>query len=87
MLCPSADLVAHATAIALKIGHPVYDCLYLACAEVERSPLITADGKLRDAAQAYPGVNVWHIATPDVVERIATAANTALVIQEPPYGN
>ena len=68
-------------AIALKIGHPVYDCLYLACAEVEDSPLVTADIRLRDAARAYPGVDVWHIAASDVVERIVTAA-TALVIQE-----
>ena len=82
VLCPSADLVAHAAAIALEIGHPVYDCLYLACAEVERSPLITADGRLHAAAQAYPGVDVWHIGAPEVVERIMTAA-TALVIQEP----
>ena len=81
MLCPSADLVALASAIALEIDHPVYDCLYLACAEVEGAPLVTADGKLRDAAQAYPGVDVWHLAAPEVGERIVTAA-TALVIQE-----
>ena len=81
VLCPSVDLVAHASAIALEIDHPVYDCLYLACAEVGGAPLITADGKLLDAAQAYPDVDVWHVATPEVGERIATAA-TALVIQE-----
>ena len=81
VLRPAADLVAHASAIALKIDHPVYDCLYLACAEVEAAPLVTADGKLRDAAEAYPGVEVWHIAVPDVGKRIVTAA-TALVIQE-----
>ena len=81
VLRPSADLVAHAAAIALEIDHPIYDCLYLACAEVEGAPLVTADGKLRDAAQTYPGVDVWHIAAPEVGERIVTAA-TALVIQE-----
>ena len=81
MLYPSAELVAHASAIAFEIDHPVYDCLYLACAEVEGAPLVTADGKLRDAAQAYPGVDVWHIAASEVGERIVTAA-TALVIQE-----
>ena len=81
MLCPSAALVAHASAIALEIAHPVYDCLYLACAEVEGAPLVTADGRLRDAAEAYPGVDVWHIAVPEVSKRIVTAA-TALVIQE-----
>ena len=81
VLCPSADLVAHTLAIALEIDHPVYDCLYLACAEVEGAPLVTADGKLCNAAQAYPGVDVWHIAAPEVGKRIVTAA-TALVIQE-----
>ena len=81
VLSPSADLVAHAAAIALEISHPVYDCLYLAGAEVERSPLITADSKLRDAAQTYSGVDVWHIAAPEALERIMIAA-TGLVIQE-----
>ena len=81
VLRPAADLIAHASAIALEIDHPVYDCLYLACAEIEGAPLVTADGKLHDAAEAYPGVEVWHIAIPDVGKRIVTAA-TALVIQE-----
>ena len=81
VLGPSADLVAHASAIALEIDHPVYDCLYLACAETERASLITADGRLHDAAKAYPGVDVWHIAAPEVGKRIVTAA-TALVIRE-----
>ena len=81
VLCSSADLVAHASAIAIEIDHSVYDCLDLAYAEVEGAPLVTADGKLRNAAQAYPAVDVWHIAAPDVRKRIATAA-TALVIEE-----
>ena len=81
VLRPSADLVAHAAAIALEIDHPIYDCLYLACAEVEGAPLVTADGRLCDAARAHPGVHVWHIADPEVSERIVTAS-TALVIQE-----
>ena len=70
MLCPSTDLVALASAIALDIDHPVYDCLYLACAEVEGAPVVTADGKLHDAAQAYPGVDVWCLAAPEVGKRI-----------------
>lgn len=36
---------------------------------------------MRDAAEAYPGVDVWHIAVPEVRKRIVTAATT-LVIQE-----
>ena len=81
VLCPSTDLIVHALAIGLAIHHPVYDCLYLTCAELEGAPLVTADGKLRDAAQGYPGVDVWHIADPEVGNRIAKAT-TALVIQE-----
>ena len=81
VLRPSVDLIARASVIALEIAHPVYDCLYLACAEVEGAPLVTADGRLHDAAEAYPGVDVWHIAAPEVRKRIVSAA-TALVIQE-----
>lgn len=81
VLCPSTDLVAHALDIGLAIHHPVCDCLCLACAEVEEAPLVTADGKLRDAARGYSRVDVWHIAAPEVGERIATAA-TARVIHE-----
>ena len=40
VLCPSADLVAHASAITLEIDHSVYDCLDLAYAEVEGAPLV-----------------------------------------------
>ena len=77
----SADLVAHAAAIALEIDHPVYDCLYLACAQAEGAPLVTADSRLRDAPEAHPGVDVWDIMDPDVRDRIVTAA-TALAIPE-----
>lgn len=80
-LFPAADFVGQAAAIALQIDHPVYDCLYLACAEVEDAPLVTADRKLRDAARAYPGADAWLIADSQTGRRIATAA-TRLVIQE-----
>ena len=81
VLHPSADLVAHAAAIALEIDHPVCDCLYLACAEAEGAPLVTADSRLCDAARTHPDVEVWHIMAPDVRKRIVTAA-TALAIPE-----
>ena len=32
--------------IVLALNHPVYDCLYLACAETVEGILITADRKL-----------------------------------------
>src|SRR5689334_13035430 len=43
VLLPSRELIDRALQIALSIKHPVYDCLYLACAEALGSSLITAD--------------------------------------------
>ena len=37
------DLVERAVRIALEMDHPIYDCLYLACAESTDSDLTTAD--------------------------------------------
>lgn len=38
---------AHAALdLALQIAHPVYDCTYLAVAEMEEAPFVTADMKL-----------------------------------------
>lgn len=37
------EFIDRAAAIAVDIDHPVYDCLYLACAEATASALITAD--------------------------------------------
>jgi predicted nucleic acid-binding protein len=45
-LYPPAPLIGRATEIACALAHPVYDCLYLACAEREGVKLITADLKL-----------------------------------------
>jgi predicted nucleic acid-binding protein len=42
----SADLVDRALQIAFELGHPVYDCLYLACAEAVGGVLVTADDHL-----------------------------------------
>ena len=77
VLQPSTELVMTATALAVQIDHPVYDCVYLACAEAEAAPLVTADERLaRRAAEAYPTVEVWSIGEPEVVQRIAAAAPT-----------
>ena len=45
-LHPVADLIERAMQIAMEIEHPVYDCLYLACAERTESELATADRNL-----------------------------------------
>ena len=43
---PSSRLRDRALQIALALGHPVYDCLYLACAELAGAVLVTADERL-----------------------------------------
>ena len=42
-LQPSTELVIEAAILAVQIDHPVYDCVYLACAEASAAPLVTAD--------------------------------------------
>ena len=82
VLSPSADLVARAAQIAAQIDHPVYDCLYIACAEATGSTLITADRKLRDAvADRAVDVDVQDIGAREVVDDIRDAS-TALVITQ-----
>jgi len=43
---PARDLVSRAPQLSLDLNHPVYDCLYLACAEQESAKLATADARL-----------------------------------------
>jgi predicted nucleic acid-binding protein len=45
-LIGAARLSARAFALAHELDHPVYDCLYLALAEVEDARMITADQRL-----------------------------------------
>ena len=42
-LTPAAELHQPAFEMAYALGHPVYDCLYLALADREQSPVVTAD--------------------------------------------
>ena len=58
--------------------YPVYDCVYLACAEAAAAPLVTADARLAQRArEACPTVDVWNVGEPEVVQRIAAAATPA----------
>lgn len=43
---PILGVVERAAGIACGIGHPVYDCVYLALAEAHGAELVTADRKL-----------------------------------------
>jgi predicted nucleic acid-binding protein len=48
---PSAALLPSAARLAVELGHPVYDCLYLALAAAHAVPIATADERLRQAAK------------------------------------
>lgn len=43
---PMRPLLEPATRLALALGHPAYDCTYLALAEVLSCPVVTADDRL-----------------------------------------
>jgi predicted nucleic acid-binding protein len=49
-LHPSTEFSERALEMALSLNHPIYDCVYLACAEHFDSPLITLDQRLCKAA-------------------------------------
>jgi predicted nucleic acid-binding protein len=55
---PSAELLRPAARLAVELGHPVYDCVYLALASAHAAPLATADERLRRAAERV-GVQIW----------------------------
>ena len=50
-LYPSSELMDRALELAFALNHPVYDCLYLSCADIADGVLITADEKLCKAVQ------------------------------------
>jgi predicted nucleic acid-binding protein len=49
-LVPLEELAPRALEIAVQLDHPIYDCFYLALAERERIPLVSADRRLPAAA-------------------------------------
>lgn len=42
----SPPIASRGLAMALELGHPIYDCIYLACAERLDALLVTADDRL-----------------------------------------
>ena len=50
-LHPATNLTGRALSIAMATRHPVYDCLYIACAEMNESVVITADDRLCRAVE------------------------------------
>lgn len=55
-LVPNEDLHVRALELAADLNHPVYDCFYLALAERERAPIVSADDKLLAAVKKMKGV-------------------------------
>ena len=74
----SGDLLDKALRIAVEMDHPVYDCLYLACADATSSVLVTADQRFAKKA-AGTGVDVWAIGLPGVANRIEMAATAPVI--------
>ena len=73
-------LIQRAAQFAVEIGHPIYDCLYLACAEGTASVMITADQRLANKiAGRLPNIDVRYIGAPSVARQLDAAA-TDLVI-------
>ncbi len=59
----SDRLIAPALDLAVRLGHPVYDCIYLALASDTGLPLATADARLRDVAETVGVDVIWVGAT------------------------
>jgi predicted nucleic acid-binding protein len=55
---PSAELLRPVARLAGDLGHPVYDCLYLALAASRSALLATMDERLRRGAERL-GIRIW----------------------------
>jgi predicted nucleic acid-binding protein len=55
-LVPLASLGSRAIELANDLKHPVYDCFYLALAEREGIPIVSADARLLTAAAQLTGI-------------------------------
>ncbi len=72
---PGETLLREATETALQVGHPVYDCLYIACARRTRSVLVTADRKLSQiVSDRVPDVEVIALQDDQAMARVEAAA-------------
>ena len=56
VLVPSTllQLTAAASRLAADLGHPIYDCYYLALAIQEKAPLVTAEARFCDRVGSHP---------------------------------
>ena len=51
---PMRQLAPSAARLAIDLGHPAYDCFYLALAVQEQYPVITADRRFTDIVRRHP---------------------------------
>ena len=72
-LCPAHTLVARAARIAQDLDHPIYDCLYLACAETTESVLVTADRRFADGLLNVPGYKALYPGADGFADEIEVA--------------
>lgn len=69
------DLLAEAARLAVALDHPVYDCLYIACAQRTHSSLVTDDRRLARAVSKHlPELDVLNLQDRDAVLRLEAAA-------------
>lgn len=64
---PARDLLNRALTLAVELGHPVYDCVYLACSEAVDAPVVTADRRLLAKLDGGPlAKHVLPLGTPSI---------------------
>ena len=82
-LHPISHLAERAAQISFELDHPLYDCLYLACAELTDSDLITADRRFADkVAERLPECGIHYLGGPGVVDWLAKATTLPVIEQE-----
>ena len=69
------DLLADAAQLAVDLRHPVYDCLYIACAKRTESALVTDDRRLaRAVLEHLPELEVLSLHDQNAIRTIEAAA-------------
>ena len=78
-----SSLIGRASRISLALDHPVYDCLYLACAEETSSPLVTADQTLaNEVSDSALDITVRHVGSADFADDIGAAGTAPVITRE-----
>ena len=78
-----ASLAERAAQIAFELDHPIYDCLYLACADVTGPDLLTADRRFADkAAGRFSRARVHYLGGGGVADWLAKEAASPVIEKE-----